>query len=129
MKITLIISGLLLGAGMSSACEAFNKSREAFNRFKAAGIYQQNYQENFGQFNRYQPQKQYYQQRQMPQKQYGCQQQYKQYQPQQQRFNPMQYRQTYGLQAAQQRYGGFNRVTPQWQFIQPTYRGRSFSFR
>ena len=103
---------------MSSACEAFNKSREAFNRFKAAGMSQQNYQENFGQFNRYQPQNQY-----------GCQQQYKQYQPQQQRFNPMQYRQTYGLQAAQQRYGGFNRVTPQWQFIQPTYRGRSFSFR
>ena len=71
-------------------------------------MYQQNYQENFGQFNRYQPQKQYYQQRQMPQKQYGYQQQYKQYQPQQQRFN---------------------RVTPQRPFIQPTYRGRSFSFR
>ena len=64
----------------------------------------------------------------MPQNQCGCQQQYKQYQPQQQRFNPMQYRQTYGLQPAQQRYGGFNRVTPQWQFIQPTFRGRSFSF-
>ena len=92
-------------------------------------MYQQNYQENFGQFNRCQPQKQYYQQRQMPQKQYGYQQQYKQYQPQQQRFNPMQYRQTYGFQSAQQRYGGFNRVTPQRQFIQPTYLGRSFSFR
>jgi len=68
MKITLIISGLLLGAVMSSACEAFNKNREAFNRFKAAGMYQQNYLEKFGQFNRCQPQKQYYQQRQMPQK-------------------------------------------------------------